>query len=985
MSLPDSPRGSGDRRSTRTAGWRFPWSKTKNLPGLCAQCSTIDFDQFASPPASPTGAPEEISRTLISLFDVIKNQRRSKCKFCTLLFKALALPRHDPFEHPAVKEHMPTDLKGKTFETWVEGIRWHDNILNIPHPFGQGRNRIQIEQDPSDPDKLREHRNQAMEAAGTGAVVVSAGAFGAAAHAASQETNRDRQAAVSVASSAGSLVTSAVAIMDYKLPAVLTIKLHNNTDVSEGLLEIRLWGYGSKVQAPLSVLTEFNLRVASPFVVQDDGLSLRYGRVIGEEIDVERDCLEWLNHCRQHHGELCAEPDWSAGLPPPSGKHFRLVEIQESKSDNEERRDEDEEYPCKVVQVDIEGQGGTVPEYAALSYVWGDTGAETLSLHQWNVSQLSRQINGHEKQVARTISDAIEVAKRLGIRYLWADRLCVIQKDPNTDDGAKARETQLQQMDSIFGHAAVVIIAAAGEDAEVGLAGISSTRKPRQMAQEVRPNVNVLLPVDYDESYGKWDTRGWTLQEKLLSKRMLVFGGTYVSFHCRHGILREDMPATHAGNGPPPIPHLSMPPNSQAPRVTEAWDGTPVLLRSPFFNEYAKLLEQYTSRDMTSSNDILSGVLGLLKVLENMRNLSSPPDSRDFAESQDTKLGDHTLYGLPEEFLDLALLWQPPAVIGTYLTKRAIDVLPSWSWAGWEVSKTPSHDEDAGREYQARPGVRFEEPFWVSGNDDMSLRKFTATGNDAEERFRPLVMWFKFIEKRQEKPSPPPKKPHLRHNLGKRQATPLANSEIATGSQLATRPQPATSPQPEGRLVPVNGYGVGIVCGSADMQIRALEKALRFPETDFENAGPPFVEDKIPLNDRHLVCETQVARFRLRPAAPRQEPLWNYVDGVAKIEKKLEILEAEILDESENVVGYVIPTDQRKTISSHSYDLILLSESQYWGNEKRIDIIGFPLYNVMLVEWDTMGWFATRTGLGKISKPAWQRAANPAKKRVILK
>ncbi|KAK1977734.1 heterokaryon incompatibility protein-domain-containing protein [Colletotrichum cereale] len=912
------PRGSGDWRdrlrilkpasrtpspaipqSTPTTGWRFPWNKTNKLPGLCAQCSTIDFDHFASPPASPADAPEQITRTLISLFDVMKNQRNENCNFCMLLFEAIALPRHDPFEHQALKDHMPTDLRDKTFETWAKGVRWHDNILNVPHPFGQGRNRILVEQDPLDPDKLRESRNQAMEAAQQVAMITGAGAAGAAAHAALQETNKDKQAALSVASNTGSLITSAVAMMEHKLPAVLAIKLHNITDASAGLLEIRLWGYGSKVQAPLSILAEFNLRVASTSMIQDGGLSLHYGRAIGKKINVERDCLEWLNHCRQHHGEVCAEPDWSTGLPPPSGKHFRLIEIQENESDDEELQDK--EYMCKVVQVDIKGQGRTVPEYAALSYVWGHTGAKALNLHQWNVSQLSRRINGHEKQVARTISDAIKVTKRLGIRYLWVDSLCVIQKDRNADDGVEARETQLKQMDSIFGHAAVVIIAAAGEDAEVGLAGISSTREPRQMAREVRPNVNVLLPVDYDKSYGKWDTRGWTLQEKLLSKRMLVF----------------------------------------------AWNGTPVLLRSPFFNEYAKLLEQYTSREMTKSNDILDGGI---------------------------RIGNHTLYGLPEEFLDLALLWQPPAVIGTYLTKRANDDLPSWSWAGWEVSKSPSHGQDAGREYQARPGVRYEEPFWVSGNDDMSLRKFMATGNDAEERFRPLVMWFKYIGKRQGKPSPPP--PPRRGEKGRPQASP--GFEIATGSQLAT------SPKTDMRLVPVNGYGVGIVFGSKDAYVRALEKVLRFRETNFENRGPPFVPYNIPLNDRHLVCETQVARFRLQPAAPRQEPLWSHVDGVAKLEKKLEILEAEILDESENVVGYMIPTDQRKTISSVPYDLVLLSESQYWVNEKRIDIIGFPLYNVMLVEWDTMGWFATRTGLGKISKPAW-RAANLGKKRVILK
>jgi hypothetical protein len=96
------------------------------------------------------------------------------------------------------------------------------------------------------------------------------------------------------------------------------------------------------------------------------------------------------------------------------------------------------------------------------------------------------------------------------------------------------------------------------------------------------------------------------------------------------------------------------------------------------------------------------------------------------------------------------------------------------------------------------------------------------------------------------------------------------------------------------------------------------------------------------------------------------------------------ILEAEVVDASDKVVGRVIPTDPRKGLSSGFYDFILLSESQYWGNEERVDLSGFPLFNVMFVEWDTRREFATRVGLGKIQKRAWW-AAKPTQKVVILK
>ncbi|KAJ4127842.1 hypothetical protein NW768_008120 [Fusarium equiseti] len=986
---------SNRRTQTPSPGSDLPnqTNKAAKLPGLCKHCCKIDFEQFASPPA-PSKDDSPQTRIIISLFSVIKNQRAGNCNFCTLLFDAIALQRHDPFKHPAVRDHMSPDVKGDTFETWAKGIRWHDKMRRVPHPFGQSRNRIIIEEDPLDPDKLRECRDEGMENIQDGALIAGSGILGAGTLAVAQDTNKDRQLGLKFVTRAGSMAIS-ILTTDSKLPVVFSVKMHNANAVDAGLLEISLWGYGGRVQAPLTALSQFNLRISSSHMIEEGKENLRYGRTMGRRVNIEGDCQKWLNHCCQNHKHICATPQWSTGLPKPAGEHFRLIKIGELKPRNEEgeipihtniqtqdetdaeaEEDEDknEEYLCKIVQVNIDGQEGEVPEYAALSYVWGDTGAKSLNLNSENVSQLDQQINDQNEKVARTISDAIKVAKRLGFQYLWVDSLCVIQKKDNNDDGAEARESQLKQMDSIFGHAKVVIVASAGKNSEAGLVGVSSTREPMQMAREVSPNVNVLLPVEYDKSYGKWDTRGWTLQEKLLSRRLLVFGEKYVSFHCRHGILREDVPAVHAGKGagPPSIPCLSMPPNSNAPRTAKAWNGVPVLLRSPFFSEYAKLLEQYTSRDMTKSSDILDGMYGLLKILEHMRRPQGPPNSLVSKHVQDTGRGGRTLYGLPEEFLDLALLWQPPAAVGTYLTKRANGVLPSWSWAGWEVSKNPSHGEKDGG-YDAHPGVRFEEPFWVSGNDDMSLRKFRATGSNAEERFRPLVMWYKWSATRREKPAPPPKKPCFKSNSVARLQT-----TVAGNPQLAAEPQ-----QAEGSLAPVNGIGVGIVCGSDDVDSRALKKALKFRGIDYNAAGAPSMPSEIRLDDCHLVCETQVARFKLSPKRSREEPLWTQVDGVATIEKELQIVEAEILDDKEKVIGHIIPTDQRKTISADPYWFILLSESQYWGTEKRIDIVGYPLYNVMTVEWDTMRWFATRTGLGKISRPAWD-AAHLGKKRVIL-
>ena len=60
---------------------------------------------------------------------------------------------------------------------------------------------------------------------------------------------------------------------------------------------------------------------------------------------------------------------------------------------------------------------------------------------------------------------------------------------------------------------------------------------------------------------------------------------------------------------------------------------------------------------------------------------------------------------------------------------------------------------------------------------------------------------------------------------------------------------------------------------------------------------------------------------------------------------------------------------------------IVLSEAQYLGNEQRPDVLGYPLYNIMLIT--SSGGIAERIGLGKVFKSAWKQA-KPEQKTVIL-
>ena len=70
-----------------------------------------------------------------------------------------------------------------------------------------------------------------------------------------------------------------------------------------------------------------------------------------------------------------------------------------------------------------------------------------------------------------------------------------------------------------------------------------------------------------------------------------------------------------------------------------------------------------------------------------------------------------------------------------------------------------------------------------------------------------------------------------------------------------------------------------------------------------------------------------------------------------------------MFDRPGQVVGYVMPTGVRRGSSSVPHHLILLAESQYWGNEAKVEFSGLLPYNVMVVEWDTQGAYAGRVRL----------------------
>ena len=268
-------------------------------------------------------------------------------------------------------------------------------------------------------------------------------------------------------------------------------------------------------------------------------------------------------------------------------------------------------------------------QYMTLSYVWG--GVATLRNTKALCEDLA--VSGaliHEDQrLTKTIKDEMTIVYMLGERYLWVDSLCIIQDDEDN------KAIQIAAMDQIYSSSVLTIAAASGDNADAGLPGMSPG--PRTFQRHI-DNVQGLyfanLPRRFDATISKsvWNSRAWTLQEKVSSPRVLYFSAQRCFFTCHHSqvsFLESDDTIENGLERPKWSGNLG--------------DGNVNLIPTTQIVNiiaYRRVVQAYTSRHLTFSSDILLA----FKALEARFH---PLFRTDF------------LFGLPRSELDSQLLWQP--------------------------------------------------------------------------------------------------------------------------------------------------------------------------------------------------------------------------------------------------------------------------------------------------------------------------------------
>ena len=297
--------------------------------------------------------------------------------------------------------------------------------------------------------------------------------------------------------------------------------------------------------------------------------------------------------------------------------------------------------------------------YVALSYTWGGELPFRSLLENVRKLQAPRGIEKILGSLPRTLRDTIELVRALGERYLWVDSICIVQ------DSLKSWELNASVMDLVYGNAFFTVCAADGDKPSTGLHGMNPQQRHfSQHMEDYAPGVRLMVSF-LAESYiqnSAWNTRGWTFQERLLSKRCLIFTDSRVFFQCRSTTMREDITGEEKTGWS--IEH------AYAPwQILDDLNTRAILL-------YMKSVEKYTSRRLSRRENILSAFQGI----GNMIGKSLSPKQSNF------------LFGLPRSHFDWALLWEPryaaderiieeKDVSGLPVQKR---IFPSWSWCGWE-------------------------------------------------------------------------------------------------------------------------------------------------------------------------------------------------------------------------------------------------------------------------------------------------------------
>jgi hypothetical protein len=146
-------------------------------------------------------------------------------------------------------------------------------------------------------------------------------------------------------------------------------------------------------------------------------------------------------------------------------------------------------------------------------------------------------------EMPKVFQDTIALCKKLSIRYLWIDALCIVQDD------RLDWEQEGSQMGKVYENAFVTVVPLAAHTCNEGFLQRSQETVEIQFQSTVRPDLDGKFYLRHvpqfnldnwhffglksmELSSSTWSKRGWTFQEDTLSTRIVYFRQTMMFYEC---------------------------------------------------------------------------------------------------------------------------------------------------------------------------------------------------------------------------------------------------------------------------------------------------------------------------------------------------------------------------------------------------------------------------------------------------------------------
>lgn len=483
-----------------------------------------------------------------------------------------------------------------------------------------------------------------------------------------------------------------------------------------------------------------------------------------ENFDVAR---KWIHDCCTKHQEICP-PIVDNDLPT------RLIDVGPADGSEDPRL--------------VNPSKGEKGRYLALSHCWGiSTIKERLTT---TVTTLDIRLKSIPMSLMpANFYDATVVTRKLGYRYFWIDSLCIIQ------DSTEDWETESQSMGNIYMNASLTIAAGAAKDSDGGMlrddyraedmgAQLGQLQDPSRWFFQDRRVLNLYqfseakpkqAPIsDTEDNNGRneptsgylkvyegerteivtlesWFSfsdkeenwyrctvvgplayRGWCLQERLLSHRILYYGVRQLYWQCassREAADGESFPTSartsfrNLGSEATESPDLL-----GLKRLHEAYDihrslnTTRKKIETKIYRTWHSVIFAYVNRRLTKQTDKLPALMGMARIIHELT-------------------GDTYVAGFWQKNLLVSLIWTHTASSIRESDYRSISEIylidkpqweqekpelegPSWSWASANFVDRIDFWADRDEDYATRVWIEQDAEILKVGTDLVGLSEF---------------------------------------------------------------------------------------------------------------------------------------------------------------------------------------------------------------------------------------------------------------------